>query len=552
VHVIGEKTDFQTLLFPLLFSPAAPEYSPGEIGMTGGRQVIQACTQTAYHMHKPLRHGVRGEEIAFMMTQARHVENRSGWCSALAGGLLATLLLMAAYAPALHPATATRKAYVGLFKDSTVAVLDTSTNRVLSTISIPPGPHGLAITPDGRKVYVSSDGASTVSVIDTVTDQVVASIDVGPTPHGLAISPDGRQVLVSGFGSNQVVIIDTTNDQVVGRMPVPQPHNSAISPDGRTAYVGSQQQGATALVILNLASRTQLGTVPLDKTPRALDVSPDGQRLYITVAGVDAVQVFDPSTRRVVGQIPVGASPHHPLFTPHGQFGLVVSQGPGELALLDPSSDTVSGSVPVGKAPHWIAVSSDGRTAYVTNEASNDVSVVDLASRRVTATIPVGNAPRKIVVQADSARPAAGAVPAPAAAATTPTTAVQPPGQPIKLGELTFADHGTKDVKGQTELELEADDYYFAPTFLRGTPGQTLTLEIENESGTLHNLSIPALHLDKDIPPKGKVHVQVTMPQSGAVHFFCKFHTAMGMNGELLAGDATPQPVFQGTTAKTK
>jgi YVTN family beta-propeller protein len=502
-------------------------------------------------MHTPVRHGVQGKESALMMTQARSIHKRSGRGSALAKGLLATFLLLAICAPAIQAATTTRKAYVGLFKDNAVAVLDTSTNRVLSTIPIPPGPHGLAITPDGRKVYVSSDGASTVSVIDTVTDHVVASIEVGSTPHGLAISPDGHQVLVSGFGSNQLVFIDTTNDQVIGRMPVPQPHNSAISPDGRTAYVGSQQQGATALVIVDLASRTQLGKVPLDKTPRALDVSPDGQRLLITVAGVDAVQVFDPSTRRLVGQIPVGASPHHPLFTPHGQFGLVVSQGPGELALLDPLSDTVSGSVPVGKAPHWIAVSSDGRTAYVTNEGSNDVSVVDLASRRVTATIPVGNAPRKIVVQADSARPAAGTVPAPAAA-TTPTTAVQPPGQPIKLGELTFADHGTKDVKGQTELELEADDYYFAPTFLRGTPGQTLTLEIENESGTLHNLSIPALHLDKDIPPKGKMHIQVTMPQSGAVHFFCKFHTAMGMNGELLAGDATPQPVSQGPTAKTK
>ncbi len=487
-----------------------------------------------------------------MMTQARHVDNRSGWCFALVRGLLVSLLLMAACAPAIQAATTTRKAYVGLFKDNAVAVLDTSTNRVLSTIPIPPGPHGLAITPDGRKVYVSSDGASTVSVIDTITDHVVGSMDVGPTPHGLAISPDGHQVLVSGFGSNQLVIIDTATDQVVGRVPILQPHNSAISPDGRTAYVGSQQQGATALVIVDLACRTQVGKVPLDKTPRALHLSPDGQRLYITVAGVDAVQVFDPSAKRVVGQIPVGASPHHPLFTPNGQFGLVVSQGPGELALLDPSSDMVSGSVLVGKAPHWIAVSSDGRTAYVTNEGSNDVSVVDLASRRVTATIPVGNAPRKIVVQADSARPAAGTVPPPAAAATTPATAVQATGQPIKLGELTFADHGTKDVKGQAELELEADDYYFAPTFLRGEPGQMLTLEIENESGTLHNLSIPALHLDQDIPPKGKVQVQVSIPRSGAVHFFCKFHTAMGMNGELLAGDATPQPVSQGTTAKTK
>jgi YVTN family beta-propeller protein len=80
---------------------------------------------------------------------------------------------------------------VGLFKDNAVAVLDLIANRMLRTIPIPPGPHGLVITPDGRKVYVSSNGASTVSIIDTRTDQVMASIEVGPNPHGLAISPDG-------------------------------------------------------------------------------------------------------------------------------------------------------------------------------------------------------------------------------------------------------------------------------------------------------------------------------------------------------------------------
>jgi plastocyanin len=119
------------------------------------------------------------------------------------------------------------------------------------------------------------------------------------------------------------------------------------------------------------------------------------------------------------------------------------------------------------------------------------------------------------------------------------------------LGDLTFSDHGTKEVKGQAEMDLEADDYYFAPTFLRGKPGQKLTLEVENESGTLHNFSIPEQHLDQDIPPKGTVRIDVTIPPSGVVHFFCKFHTALGMNGELLAGDAAPQSVSHGVTHRT-
>src|SRR2546427_3847400 len=81
------------------------------------------------------------------------------------------------------------KAYVGLFGDNSVAVLDTSSNHVMKTIPIPVGPHGLVMTPDGRRVYASSDGDSRVSVIDTSTDEVIASIHVGSTPHGLAITP---------------------------------------------------------------------------------------------------------------------------------------------------------------------------------------------------------------------------------------------------------------------------------------------------------------------------------------------------------------------------
>src|SRR5262252_5468818 len=84
--------------------------------------------------------------------------------------------------PWLAEAAAAPKAYVGLFKDNAIAVLDTGGNRVQGTIPVPQGPHGIVITPDGRKVYVSSDGASTVSVIDTQTDTVVKSIEMGPTP----------------------------------------------------------------------------------------------------------------------------------------------------------------------------------------------------------------------------------------------------------------------------------------------------------------------------------------------------------------------------------
>jgi YVTN family beta-propeller protein len=415
--------------------------------------------------------------------------------SLAAKGLMVALLAVAA-ADATTVGASPPKVYVGLFRDDAVAVIDSATQRVVRTVAVPKGPHGLVVTPDGRKVYVSSDGASTVSVIDTATDQVVTSIDVGPNPHGLAMAPGGSRVLVSSWGAGQAMFIDTTTDRVVSRVPVAQAHNGTLSADGRTAWVASQQQGATALVQIDVPGALETARVPLDWTPRALDLSPDGRRLYFTVAGQAAVLVLDTATRQIVGQIAVGASPHQAPLTADGRWALVPSQGPGELGMIDTTTGAVVSTVRVGKTPHWVAVGSNGALAYVTNEASNDVSVVDLGSRRVIATVPVGNAPRKVAVQP-------GPIPLPAAA--------------------TLA-----------EVAVRVDDYSFTPPVLHGRAGQPLRLRIRNAASTLHNLSVPSVGLDRDLLPQADAEVQLTIPAAGPVAFFCKFHEALGQRGQLV------------------
>src|ERR1700682_4719513 len=96
-----------------------------------------------------------------------------------AAATTAPTAMAAASPPAGATAARSPKAYVGIFNDNVVAVLDTASQQVLSTIPVPAGPHGLVMTPDGRSVYVSSDGDSKVSLIDTTSDTVVKTIEVG-------------------------------------------------------------------------------------------------------------------------------------------------------------------------------------------------------------------------------------------------------------------------------------------------------------------------------------------------------------------------------------
>src|ERR1700722_1851645 len=87
-------------------------------------------------------------------------------------------------------ASAAQKAYVGNFADDTVSVIDTAARKVVATIPVAQGPHGMAVSGDGRNVYVTGDGSSSMSVIDTTTDQVVKTVEVGKSPNGLAVTPD--------------------------------------------------------------------------------------------------------------------------------------------------------------------------------------------------------------------------------------------------------------------------------------------------------------------------------------------------------------------------
>src|SRR5439155_1557548 len=89
-------------------------------------------------------------------------------------------------------------------------------------------------------------------------------------------------------GANRALVIDTATDRAIGEVPVAQPHNGTLSRDGRTGWVASQQQGATALVRLDLTIWKEVARVPLDKTPRGLELSPDGRRVFFTLAGVNA------------------------------------------------------------------------------------------------------------------------------------------------------------------------------------------------------------------------------------------------------------------------
>src|SRR5215510_8204993 len=103
--------------------------------------------------------------------------------------------------------------------------------------------------------------------------------------------------------------------------------------------------------------------------------------------------------------------------------------------------------------------------------------------------------------------------------------------------------HGSKDVSAKTTatIEMEQDDYYFSPTFVKVQPGEQLTIKLQNEGKNQHTFTSSALGIDKTLNPGKNATVKVTIPASGGtIQFHCDFHEVMGMQGAFYTSAGTP------------
>src|SRR4051794_36518328 len=89
---------------------------------------------------------------------------------------------------------------------------------------------------------------------------------------------------------------------------------------------------------------------------------------------------------------------------------------------------------------------------------------------------------------------------------------------PVSLSG-TVNDHGTKEVENGS-IEVEQDDFYFGPTYLKTSHGATVKVLLKNEGSVPHTFTSDALQVDQTVPADDTATVTFTMPASGAVAFW--------------------------------
>ncbi|MEO3760658.1 Ig-like domain-containing protein [Mycobacterium sp. B14F4] len=276
---------------------------------------------------------------------------------------------------ALRPGSTT--GYVVIGSNNTLAVIDTTSNQVVTYIPVGINPFGVAVSPNGTRAYVTNSGSNTVTVIDTKTNGTTSFYTGGASPYAVAFSPDSSHAYVTNSGSNTVSIINTANNAVEGTVLVaPNPKGIAISPDGTRAYVASQ---IGVVSVIDIGSRAVTPISGFD-APVGVTLSPDGAFAYIVNSGDGTVSVIDTTDNSIITNIPTGGvNPQLAAIGGDGSLLYVVNNGSGTVSVIDTFNYAVITTIPVGNLPVGVTVSADGDHVYVANSNGSTVSVISVA-----------------------------------------------------------------------------------------------------------------------------------------------------------------------------
>jgi DNA-binding beta-propeller fold protein YncE len=181
--------------------------------------------------------------------------------------------------------------------------IDTATNKMVGSITVPNGCHQLAFTPDGSKVYATGTIGGKISVISTVTGIVTTPITghYQVVPGGTTMIRNMAYVLVTyGIDSNGpsagLWIINTVTDTVIKKVSLKHVLyaglRAALLPG--TPYLYIPELYSYSVALFDVGTKTLTGdTITCPGYPNEVAIAPNGARAYVTdVEGIDRVTVI--------------------------------------------------------------------------------------------------------------------------------------------------------------------------------------------------------------------------------------------------------------------
>ena len=342
---------------------------------------------------------------------------------------------------------------------NTVSVTDPADNKLLGVIRLgDPLPasfsplytgqllvHGMGFSPDHRTIAVVAIGSNAVNFIDTTINKVKHVTYVGRSPHEAFYTPDGKEVWVTVRGENYVAVLDAATYEEKTRITVANgPGMTIFSPDGSYGYVCSSFTPETDVV--SVADHKIVGKVQqLSPFCPNIAATPDGSQVWFTLKDTGKVQVFDARPPfSVLKTFDTGPLTNHVniVSNANGIFAYVTVGGLNEIQVYRTDDFSKVAIIPVGRLPHGIWPSGDGTRVYVGLENDDRLAAIDTLTNRVIATSPIGQAAQAVVYVPEAVPDGLG------------TQELQPLGIAGQSAQLWLVPLGQKPEKAPTSVSL--------------------------------------------------------------------------------------------------
>jgi YVTN family beta-propeller protein len=286
--------------------------------------------------------------------------------------------------------------------ESTLAIIDPASHRILGKVRVGDIPHEVAASADGNFAYVSNYGTDekpshSLSVIDVSARKEIRRIELSPLshPHGVAFA--GGKLYFTAEWNKVIGRYDPATDRVDWLQGTGQDktHMVTLSRDEKTLFTANIQSDTISVWDRSpLPGGWKQEVIHVGAGPEGFDLTPDGKELWAANSRDGHVAIVDVATRKLTATIDVGTRRSNRLkFTPDGKTALVSDMGTGELIVVDAASRSVKKRLPLGRSAEGILVTPDGSIAYVALTDDNAIAIVDLATYAVSGRIAAGHGP---------------------------------------------------------------------------------------------------------------------------------------------------------------
>lgn len=246
----------------------------------------------------------------------------------------------------------------------------------------PDGPHGLAVSPDGRFLFITTAHGQPFGFlwkIEAATGKVLGRVELGNFPATLQLTPDGAFAYVVNFNlhgdmvPSSVSVVGTDEMVELARIPTcTMPHGSRLNPQGTKQYSACMMDD----LLVEIDTRT-LGV------SRAFRVGKGEERGLAGLPATEHTAHSPPRTAHAPSCSPTWAQP-----SADGARVYVACNKSNEILEIDVERWTLARRFAAGDGVYNLAVTRDGRLLLATNKRGQSVSIVDLAAGKEVARIP--------------------------------------------------------------------------------------------------------------------------------------------------------------------